>query len=78
MLLHKNKTEIFGCGKTDPSQKALTLQERLAFRIGSVQVDSSQKKEVGDQTKKKIRLFFRTPSNSWIFIEQTFQCPPQC
>ena len=29
---------------TNPSLTALTLQERLAFRIGSVQVDSSQKK----------------------------------
>ena len=45
--------------REDPSLTALTLQERLAFRIESVQVDSSQKSEVGDQTKEEFDYFER-------------------
>ena len=42
-----------------PSVTALSLQERLAFSIRSVQVDCSQTNEVGDPAKKEFDHFER-------------------
>ena len=72
----------FRCdSRSNPSLTALTLQERLAFRIGSVQVDSSQKNEVGDQTKKEFDYFerhqIRGPLLNKIFnaLRSVQECP---